>query len=199
MDTEEPQQAYAQTCPECGQPLQTLWSFPSNEVVCPHCGIQAYQAESSHRIGRGSSESIRGFRVLLLDADPSRRDVLSRHLAHLGYQVTPVCHPRQLLEAASFQRFDLVLLGWSGRDHEPATLAKYLRRQTGPVPFVVYSCQQRSATAVSGEDAEGIIWIQGTPENLSLLEAKLEELIDDLVGSSRPIPRQSLVGLAGSE
>jgi CheY-like chemotaxis protein len=123
-----------QNCPECGQALHTLWDYPNNEVWCLRCGNRFYQTVSSASDLDAQASS----RLLILDADAPRREALAGHFANLGYSVTPVCHPRQALEAASFRCFDLALISadWPGFD--TAALIGKLRRQLGGLRFVIY-------------------------------------------------------------
>ena len=157
---DDSQSLRARTCPDCGQPLHTLWDYPSNEIWCLSCGHRFYE-EPSDVPSRGClrADPLRGFRILLLDGNAARRDSLTRRLAGLGYQVTPVCHPRQLLEAASFQRFDLVLLGWNADDSDLVSLAKRLRRQLGPVRLLFFS-PQRPTLPPEGDPLSEAAWVQ---------------------------------------
>src|SRR5262245_1923144 len=124
-----------QTCPDCGRPLQNVWDYPANELWCVHCGNR-YFASMGPSTG-DSSDSLSNLRVLLLDEVSPRRERLVRHFTRTGYQVTPVCHPRQALEAASFRRFDLVVLPTSLSEFDCEGLVQKLKHLLGNLKFVV--------------------------------------------------------------
>jgi CheY-like chemotaxis protein len=166
-----------QHCPDCGQPLQTLWDYPNNEGWCLRCGNRFYRVLSP---GEGE-DPLAGFRLLILDDDFQRRELLTGRFATIGYQVTPVCHPRQALEAASFRHFDLAMLSaeWSGYD-TPSLITK-LRWQLGNVKFVVYVDSERGMipTELLSPD---VLCLRTNLADTHELETALEYLIDDLVG-----------------
>jgi CheY-like chemotaxis protein len=78
-------------------------------------------------------------RVLLLDESAPRRERCVRQLTACGCHVTPVCHSRQALEAASFRRFDIVVLSASLSEFECPNLVDKLRHLLGNLKFVVIS------------------------------------------------------------
>lgn len=122
-------------CPDCGRPLQSVWDYPANELWCVRCGNRYFAAFPPAPLE--SSDPLTGFRLLLLDEDSGRRDVLARRFTQLGYLVTPVCHARQALEAASFRRFDLVVLPHCVAEFDCRALVGKLRQLLGNLRFVV--------------------------------------------------------------
>lgn len=170
-----------QHCPDCGNQLETLWDYPSNELWCLHCGNRFYQTLST--IDR--SDSAIGFRLLILDSDPERRNGLTGRFAKLGFHVTPVCHPRQALEAASFRHFDLTLLcaDWPGID--TSALISKLRWQLGDVKFVVY-CEEESASFSRQLSSPQVqcVRVAGS-ESHQELESTLEHFVEKLVAEQR--------------
>lgn len=172
--------AAVQHCPDCGQQLETLWDYPSNEVWCLHCGNRFYRTLSM--IDGGVPLS--GSRLLILDADSCRRDSLTGRFANLGFHVTPVCHPRQAMEAASFRHFDLTLLSanWPGFDIS-ALIAK-LRWQLGDVKFVVY-VDDEAGISSSELATHDVLCVKMNPSQTHDLETTLEQLIEELVSEQR--------------
>jgi DNA-binding NtrC family response regulator len=75
--------------------------------------------------------------VLLLDESCGRRERLVGELTRTGYQVTPVCHPRQALEAASFRRFDLVVLPAMTSEFNCSSIVGKLKHLLGNLKFVI--------------------------------------------------------------
>ena len=167
-------------CPDCRQPLQTLWDYPNNEVWCVQCGNRFYRVMSPGE----PHDPLSGFRLLILDDHVDRREVLTGRFANLGYQVTAVCHPRQALEAASFRHFDLAMLSaeWSGFDI--GTLVTKLRRQLGDVKFVVYIDADRSLIPDELLSSD-VLCLRTKLSETHDLESALERLVDDMVGSRR--------------
>jgi CheY-like chemotaxis protein len=132
-------------CPDCGRQLHRVWDYPANELWCVHCGNRYFaslrpsaspSADAGDDEARVPEPSI-GLRVLLLDESSGRRERLVRHFTRLGYQVTPVGHPRQALEAASFRRFDLVVLPAEISEFDCAGLVCKLKRLLGNLKFIV--------------------------------------------------------------
>lgn len=170
-----------QHCPDCGKQLETLWDYPSNELWCLHCGNRFYRTLSM--IDR--SDSATGSRLLILDSELSRRDALTGRFAKLGFHVTPVCHPRQALEAASFRHFDLALLSADWPGIETSALINKLRWQLGDVKFVVY-CDNGSANLSRQHSSDGVRCVRvATANSHQDLEATLEHLVDELVAEQK--------------
>ena len=168
-----------QYCPDCGRQLETLWDYPSNEVWCLHCSNRFYRTLSTV----DGSESGEGCRLLLLDSNAARRDALTARFANLGFHITPVCHPRQALEAASFRHFDLAILSgdWPGID--TAALIAKLRWQLGDVKFIVYaeSLNSYSEEAVTHD----VRCVRVPAADAHNLEAILSPFLDELIAKQR--------------
>jgi len=171
--------AGVQYCPDCGQQLETLWDYPSNEVWCLHCGNRFYRSLST----MDGSEPVIGFRLLILDADTPRRDGLTGRFANLGFHVTPVCHPRQALEAASFRHFDVAILSAAWPGVETSELIAKLRWQLGEVKFVVFD---DNVSSVCRElTAHDVQYIRIAPTQASEIESTLEHVVDEMVARNR--------------
>lgn len=167
-----------QHCPDCGKQLETLWDYPSNELWCLHCGNRFYRTLSM----MDRSDSATGFRLLILDSDVARRDALTGRFAKSGFHVTPVCHPRQALEAASFRHFDLALLSANWPGMETSVLIPKLRWQLGDVKFVVYG--EDGSANVSRQHEMQCVRVAAANSHQDL-EATLEHLVDELVAEQR--------------
>jgi CheY-like chemotaxis protein len=166
-----------QNCPECGQALHTLWDYPNNEVWCLRCGNRFYQTvSSSHAL-----ESQVCSRLLILDADTPRREALAGHFANLGYSVTPVCHPRQALEAASFRCFDLAFISadWPGFD--TAGLIGKLRRQLAGLRFVVYIGDEVEQVPESLAADQDIVCLRANLTERRELESALDAFLQGIL------------------
>jgi CheY-like chemotaxis protein len=137
-----------------------------------------------------SHDPLAGFRLLILDDDAERRDLLTGRFANLGYQITPVCHPRQALEAASFRHFDLAMLSGDCSAYDAGGLISKLRWQLGNVKFVVYMDHHADPVADDLLNHD-VLCLRANLANMRDLESALERLVDDLVGS-RQSPRQAV-------
>lgn len=168
----------AQSCPDCGHALQTLWDYPSNEVWCLHCGNRFYQTISPFQ----STESLAGFSLMILETSTDRREELARHFSHLGYQVTPVCHPRQALEAASFRRFDIAVLGANWPSVDTVALVERLRQQMPDMKFVIYFHSEGGFLPGELLSPE-VLCVRSNMHDMSDLELALEHMVDELVGA----------------
>jgi CheY-like chemotaxis protein len=163
--------------------LHTIWEYPANELWCIHCGNRYFASFASREYDSGAIE---GHRVLLLDECADRRDELARHLARLGYQVTPVCHPRQALEAASFRRFDLMVLSSTTSADGCEDLVAKVRQLLGGIQFVVVAGKQSWISELRDPDIRCVA-IGGSDD--SQLEQALEPLLDEL--SAERVRRRS--------
>ena len=79
------------------------------------------------------------YSLLIVENDASLLDLLSRNFFQRGYEVTPVCHPRQALEAASITPFDVALLDGSLPEHDGIWLMNELRHYIADLQVVILS------------------------------------------------------------
>jgi PleD family two-component response regulator len=139
-----------------------------------------------------------GQRLLLLDEECERREELARQLARLGYQVTPVCHPRQALEAASFRRFDLMLLPAAVSEFRWDSLVAKLRHLLGSIRFVVIATPASSGSKLRAPDiVSANVTGSDFRELLQLVEQSMDELRAANLRQRRPISEaNALVGVS---
>jgi PleD family two-component response regulator len=139
-----------------------------------------------------------GLRLLLLDEECERREELARQLARLGYQVTPVCHPRQALEAASFRRFDLMLLPAAVSEFRWDSLVAKLRHLLGSIRFVVIATPASSGSKLRAPDiVSANVTGSDFRELLQLVEQSMDELRAANLRQRRPISEaNALVGVS---
>ncbi|MGE3775600.1 MAG: hypothetical protein AB7F89_00320 [Pirellulaceae bacterium] len=172
-------------CPDCGRPLQSVWDYPANELWCVRCGNRYFAAFPPAPLE--SSDPMTGFRLLLLDEDPDGRDVLARRLTQLGYLVTPVCHARQALEAASFRRFDLVVLPNCVAEFDCRALVGKLRQLLGNLRFVVVTrLPPRDESTQPGpvwEPDSQVVCAALQGADSRELERAVEEMADSLIAA----------------
>lgn len=183
-----------ESCPDCGRPLQKVWDYPANELWCVHCGNR-YFASFSPTDSDGPDPLV-GFRILLLDPGAERRDRLARHFMRLGYQVTPVCHPRQALEAASFRRFDVAVFPATLPEFDSLALVSKLKSLLGTVKFVLLV--NKSDPPKTGCNDRDVILATIDVADYQQLEQMVEQLIDEAVAaqSHRRQDSGALVGTA---
>jgi len=174
-----------QCCPDCSRPLQQVWDYPANELWCLHCGNR-YLA-TVNPTDTDSGDLFVGFRVLLLDTSTDRRDHMVRHFTRLGYQVTPVCHHRQALEAASFRRFDVIVLPSNLIEINCDGFIGKMKRLLGSVKFVLVDSGIEDSE-VRTKDAD-VVWAKVDSTDYLQLEQMIEEIIDEAVAAQKHQPR----------
>jgi len=173
----------AEQCPDCGRPLHHVWDYPANELWCVHCGNRYFanmRATESANSEASAAELPSGFRVLLLDEVGGRRDRLVRQFTRLGYQVTPVCHPRQALEAASFRRFDLVVLPAMISEFNCVSIVGKLKHLLGNLKFVVVAEKELRTTEFQDPD---VVCASADEADYLELERTVEQLADELAAA----------------
>jgi hypothetical protein len=166
-----------ETCPDCGRALHSVWDYPANELWCIHCGNRYFATMESTESER--SDAGIDLRVLLLDESTPRRERYVRQMTAFGCHVTPVCHSRQALEAASFRRFDVVVLSASLSEFACPNLVDKLRHLLGNLKFVVISDTPREWSPGS-TDAD-VVCVE-TRERQEL-ERGLVRVLDDVAAA----------------
>ena len=79
-------------------------------------------------------------RLLIVETNQERRNEMTRHFLNAGFQVTPVRHPRQALEASTFKHFDAAVLSDQLPEITAPELARRLRQNvSGLRPVLVSS------------------------------------------------------------
>jgi PleD family two-component response regulator len=122
------------------------------------------------------AEPVVDLRVLILDDVAPRRERLLRHLTSCGYHVTPVCHPRQALEAASFRRFDAVVFSRTLPEFDCTTLVGKLRHLLGRLRFIVLSDGD-------GDDVDECDMVRVSLTERLELEQAVEQLLAELAAA----------------
>lgn len=68
--------------------------------------------------------------LLVVESNLDRLDAMTRFFIRSGFQVTPVRHPRQAMEACTFKRFDAAVLSERLPEIPSAALASHLRQRS---------------------------------------------------------------------
>lgn len=68
------------------------------------------------------------YSMLIVAGNQEQRDQLSRHFLTLGYEVTPVHHPRQALSVATFKSIQVALIDDSLPETDGLSLMQRLKR-----------------------------------------------------------------------
>lgn len=178
-DVDQP--AIHQHCPDCGRPMRQVSDYPGNEVWCLHCGNRYFAVMGPP--GQTAEDKLSGFRVLMLDADGNRRDHQVANLTRQGYLVTPVCHPRQALEAASFRRFDVVVLPARLPEFECGVFIEKLRHLLGLVKFVLLVPPGTPSPGNQSKEirSEDVVRIEIGDLDDPTLDARLGTLVEQIV------------------
>src|SRR5687767_5379120 len=167
-----------QRCPDCSRPLQAVSDYPANELWCLHCGNR-YMA-TVNPADSDTSDPLLGFRILLLDTSTDRRNHLVRHFTRLGYQVTPVCHHRQALEAASFRRFDVIVLPSNLSEVNCESFIAKMKRLLGCVKFVLVDIGGSEESKLDDPD---VMRAKVDATDYQQLEQTIEQIIDEVVAA----------------
>ena len=119
--------------------------------------------------------------LLIVEDDLDQLEILARSFIRAGYRVISVHHPRQALEAASFQQFQVALLDDSLPEMDANELMQRLKRTQDAVQVVILSgCEDPDRRAKVG----GAFACLGKPCTMALLEATVEDAFERAVDPS---------------
>ena len=138
--------------------LERQLQVESFEAERSRPSIAATQEDGSHTRSLQLGALAQGGNLLVVDTDPTGRDLLQRRMTRLGYDITPAEGGQAAYEAAQTGEFDLILMelmmeGWSGLE----TLHR-LKGDTGTkaVPVIILSAvddlDQMVACVLAGAD-----------------------------------------------
>ena len=113
--------------------------------------------------------------ILIVEDNLDQLNLLKLYFIQAGYQVTGVHHPRQALEAASFQQFQVALLDLSLPEMDGIELMQRLQRSQDEMQFIILSGYQYP---YSQANADGAFACLVKPYNLKVLEATVEKALD---------------------
>lgn len=123
--------------------------------------------------------------LLIVASDPTARDLLTGRFIRLGYSVTPVSHPRQALEAATFKQFDVAILQNELPEASGTQLIRRLRQLVGSVKFVLLCSPLTTRIENDAREAGACACLHSTCPPRQL-ERIVENALDDasLAGTS---------------
>ncbi|WP_254509009.1 response regulator [Anatilimnocola floriformis] len=113
--------------------------------------------------------------LLIVDDDSDQVDTLARCFIRDGWHVVGVVHPRQALEAASFQQFQVALLDLSLPELDGIQLMQRLRRTQEDLQVILLSGYEYPASEAK---AAGAFACLTKPCGLALLKAKVGEAFE---------------------
>ncbi|MBI4343429.1 MAG: response regulator [Candidatus Omnitrophica bacterium] len=124
-------------------------------------------------------------RILLIDDNQDFRDVLSARLQREGYTVTAVASGQEGLKTLVGQAFDLVLLDMLMPEQDGIETYQAMRAAdaTRKVPVILMT-----GMAVEGHweplpyETDGAAFVMGKPYDLSLLVARITQLLTQASG-----------------
>jgi Cu-Zn family superoxide dismutase len=132
--------------------------------------------------------------ILIVENDTALLDLLTRNFIQRGYAVTPVCHPRQALEAVAVNSFDLALLDGSLPEHDGIWLMRELKLHVADLQVIILSAHSDAAFQRKCIDNGAFAYLR-KPCGLFELEATFERAIelrastDETPVSRRPAAR----------
>lgn len=167
---------FRQDCPSCGRALRLSLQALAKTVRCEFCGCR-FQA---HDPAQTTTEtSALEHPLLLVHSDRDQLARLTRRFAELGYQVTPVFHPRQALEASTFKGFRVALIDERLPEIDGVELARRLQRRVPDLLVVLFVDDQPERPSPQKGAGEGIWMSLSNSCPLPRLEAILEEAIHE--------------------
>ncbi len=116
-------------------------------------------------------------KLLIVENDESLLDLLSRNFYQRGYEVTPVCHPRQALEAASITPFHVALMDGSLPEHDGIWLMIELHRYLADLQVVILSAHCDAEFKQRCLDKGAFAYLQ-KPCGLTELETTIEAAVE---------------------
>lgn len=133
------------------------------------------------------------FRVLVVDDDPSVREVLSRMLLQIGCEVTTASNGREAVNIFLMERFDLITLDYKMPGMDGIELHKILsqefgagKRTTGPAPkklppVLLITGYPDEPALLRAQFGEGVVGVLKKP----VLFEELKRIVCDCLSSSR--------------
>ena len=127
--------------------------------------------------------------LLIVDDDVDQLMVVTRWFIQRGYHPVSVTHPRQALEAASFQQFSVALIDASLPEMDGLELMHRLKRIQDGVQVVILSGYEYPDERARGKGA--FAWLV-KPCELEILEAIIEQAFERPVFESPARGRPSV-------
>ena len=153
--------------------------------------ITAGIATERRRAGRGSAEALQGRRVLVVDDNPSARNIVENYVTSFGMRPTQASNGEQSVRMvqeaqAAGAPYDLVLMDWQMPGLNGIEAAQKIRQLDAPPKIVLLTAHGREEVIKSAEDAQ-LDGFLVKPVNPSLLlDASLVALFGgSLAGSGR--------------
>ena len=116
-----------------------------------------------------------GARILLVEDDPTVREVMGELLKALGYDLRVACDGPEALEVLGTAKFDLVLTDHSMPGMTGLELAKEIRRVVPDLPLVLLTGAGPSGLAADSGSPFALVLSKPAPVNL-LREAVIKAL-----------------------
>src|SRR5499426_4887210 len=116
-------------------------------------------------------------KILIVDDEPSNRNILSQELTHEGYSVLAACDGREALRKAESFRPDLIILDYMMPDLSGLEVLQELRKRENDTPVVMitaYGTMERAVEAMK-EGAFDFITRPFEPDHIALVVRKALE------------------------
>jgi DNA-binding NtrC family response regulator len=113
-----------------------------------------------------------GRSLLIVAENAEQLEMLARRFTRAGYQVVGLQHPRQALQAASFQQFQVALLDADLPEMDGIELMRRLQRSHRALQVVILFGDDRSEQHTG---ADGAIACLNMPCEMAVLKATIED------------------------
>jgi DNA-binding NtrC family response regulator len=116
-------------------------------------------------------------KILIVDDEPSNRNILSQELTHKGYSVLAASDGREALRKVESSRPDLIILDYMMPDLSGLEVLKELRKKENDIPVVMitaYGTMERAVEAMK-EGAYDFITRPYEPDHIALVVRKALE------------------------
>ena len=117
--------------------------------------------------------------MLIVENDAELRDMLTKRFIRLGFDVTPLHHPRQALEAASFKRFPVAIISHRLAELDGLELVRRLRLLVRGIQVILLISQCDDETLEDQALAAGAYECLQKPCRLLDLEKSVELALED--------------------
>ncbi len=170
---------FRQDCPVCGRPLRIAVELLGRDAICEHCQGNFVATDPTTSANRDVISLVQP--LLIVQPNRGQLDMLTRRFTELAYVVTPVYHPRQALEAATFKDFRVAVIDGSLPEIDSLELAQRLSGLVRNLT-VILLVEPNHALLTDDFPSEAIWMVLEKPCPLKRLESAVENAVQEAYG-----------------